>query len=513
MKSAKKYINKFLSGIIFFCMFFVETYAGDVSRINLSMNTDWAFFRGDIENGESITADYSSWIPFSIPHIMQLERKHCGGDVIYDGIGWYRRYFTLAPEYKDKNIRIAFEGVMTSCKVYLNGHEITENHGGYIGFIADITGMVNFDGNNVLAVRVSAEYDPLTPPGKPQSDLDFYYYSGIYRDVGMIISDKLYVTDPLEENEIAGGGVFVTYPEVSREKAKIHIKTHVRNRNNISRKGYLLTRLIDSDNKEIVCQRRPFSLKAGASIHLEQDLSVDNPSLWYPYRPCLYELRTEVVVDDKTVDKVTRQIGIRSIQYTTEDGFLINGEKLYMRGANRHQAYTYVGDAASNSMQEREVINMKQGGYNAVRAAHYPQDPAFLDACDKYGLLVVECIPGWQYFNNDTTFINRVYEVCRRMIRRDSNHTSVVLWETALNETRYPKEIAKMLYRIAHEEYPGDQMYTAGDYFGHTDLVDCYDVFYKQVARFPKDGNVMSNYAEDQVVIKPLLTREWGDGA
>lgn len=142
----------------------------------------------------------------------------------------------------------------------------------------------------------------------------------------MIISDKLYVTDPLEENEIAGGGVFVTYPEVSREKAKIHIKTHVRNRYNIPRKGYLLTRLIDSDNKEIVCQRHLFSLKAGASIHLEQDLSVDNPSLWYPYCPCLYELRTEVIVDDKTVDKVTRQIGIRSIQYTTEDGFLINGE-------------------------------------------------------------------------------------------------------------------------------------------------------------------------------------------
>ena len=140
---------------------------------------------------------------------MQLERKHCGGDVIYDGIGWYRRYFTLDPEYRDKNIRIAFEGVMTSCKVYLNGYEIIENHGGYIGFIADLTGKINFDGNNVLAVRVSAEYDPLTPPGKPQSDLDFYYYSGIYRDVEMIISDKLYVTDPLEENEIAGGGVFV----------------------------------------------------------------------------------------------------------------------------------------------------------------------------------------------------------------------------------------------------------------------------------------------------------------
>lgn len=517
MMSIKRDTCKHLCGLLFYWMVFmfsfVETYAGNAARISYSMNTDWAFFRGDIKGGESAVLADSLWIPVSVPHIMQLERKHCGGDVIYDGIGWYRRYFTISSAYKNKNIRVAFEGVMTSCKVYINGCETTENQGGYIGFVADITDKVNFDGNNVLAVRVSAEYDPLTPPGKPQEGLDFYYYSGIYRDVDLIISDKLHVTDPLEENEVAGGGVFVTYPEVTKERARVHVKTHVRNRYDMSRKGYLLTRLVDSNDREIVSKQIPFSLKAGTGIHLEQDLLIEKPSLWHPYNPCLYELKTEVRIDDKVVDEVSRKIGIRSIRYTTDDGFLINGEKLYMRGVNRHQAYPYVGDAASNSMQEREVIDMKQGGYNAVRAAHYPHDPAFLEACDKHGLLVIECIPGWQYFNTDTTFINRVYEVGSRMIRRDRNHASVVLWETALNETRYPKEIARKLYEIAHEEYPGDQMYTAGDYFGHTDLVDCYDVFYKQVSRFPKDGNVMSNYPEDQVVVKPLLTREWGDGA
>ena len=98
------------------------------------------------------------------------------------------------------------------------------------------------------------------------------------------------------------------------------------------------------------------------------------------------------------------------------------------------------------------------------------------------------------------------------MIRRDRNHPSVILWETALNESRYPAEIARNLYAIAHTEYPGDQMYTAGDYFGHADRVDCFDVFYKQVSRFPKDGDVMSNYPEDQIAVKPLFCREWGDG-
>ena len=121
-------------------------------------------------------------------------------------------------------------------------------------------------------------------------------------------------------------------------------------------------------------------------------------------------------------------IGIRSIRYSTEDGFFINGKPLYLVGANRHQAYPYVGDAASNSMQVREVIDMKRGGYNAVRAAHYPNDPAFLDACDRYGLLVVECIPGWQYFNDNPVFADRLESICRRMIRRDRNHPSIILW-------------------------------------------------------------------------------------
>lgn len=509
----KRNIGRWLSVIVLLCLTVWEGHADTLPRIHYSLNTDWCFFRGDMQGGESPGLDDSRWMPVSIPHCMQLEKKHCGGDIIYDGVGWYRRYFTLSPDYKDKSIRISFEGVMTSCRVYLNGRPVTLHHGGYTGFTADITGQVNFDGNNVLAVRVSAEYDSLTPPGKPQGKLDFYYYSGIYRDVELILSDKLYVTDPLAEDEVAGGGVFVTCPEVTKEKARIHVKTHIRNTYGTIREGRLRTRLLDSNRQEIVCREIPFSIEGNRAGSVEQDLEVAHPSLWHPYTPYLYELQTEIRIGDRIIDRVSRQVGIRSIRYTTEEGFFINGEKLYLRGANRHQAFPYVGDAASNSMQEREVIQMKKGGFNAVRAAHYPHDPAFLDACDKYGLLVVECIPGWQYFNSDTTFINRVYENGRAMIRRDRNHPSVILWETALNETRYPAEVAKALYKIAHEEYPGDQMYTAGDYFGHTDLVNDYDVFYKQVARFPKDGNVMSNYVEDQAVVKPLLTREWGDGA
>lgn len=478
----------------------------------LDMNTNWAFYRGDVEEGYKTDLDDSGWMPAVIPHIMQLETKHCGGNSIYDGIGWYRRYFKLPAEYKGKRIVVSFEGVMTNCDVYLNEEKITTHHGGYMGFVADLTDRINWDGNNILAVRVSAEYDPLTPPGKPQDKMDFYYYSGIYRDVSMVITDKVYITDPLQEDIIAGGGQFVTFPEVTKERAKTHLSTHIRNLTDEHKDLTVLSRLRDTTGHVVAQTETPVRLLNQSDETVEQDLIIDSPTLWHPYTPYLYTLQTQLLSGDRVLDETNKKIGIRTIRYTAEEGFFINGEKLYMRGANRHQAYANVGDAASNSMQARDVIDLKRGGYNAVRAAHYPADPAFLDACDQYGLLVVECIPGWQFYNPDSTFIRRLYDIGRQMIRRDRNHPSVVLWETALNESRYPVSLAKEIQELSHAEYPGDQMYTAGDYFGHADMEPYYDVFYKQVSRFPKDGDVMSNYPEDFISVKPLFTREWGDG-
>lgn len=486
--------------------------AKEPPRIELNMNNDWAFFRGDTGDGADPSASAEGWMPVVLPHVMQLERKHCGGDVIYDGVGWYRRYFVLPQSYRDKRIAVSFEGVMTSCELYVNGRKVAEHHGGYVGFTADITDFVDWQGTNMLALRVSAEYDPLTPPGKPQDRLDFYYYSGIYRDAKMVVTDKLHITDELEADRTAGGGIFVTFPEVSGERATVAVRTDLKNGHGQDRRGVLRTVLKDSRGRAVAEAETPFGVRGGQTCTLEQALTVENPSLWHPYHPDLYTLECRVEAGGREVDARTETVGIRTIRFDRDGGFFINGEHLYLVGANRHQAFPYVGDAASNSMQERDVIDMKRGGYNAVRAAHYPHDPAFLAACDKYGLLVVECIPGWQYFNDDPVFTERLCEAARGMIRRDRNHPSVILWETALNETYYPLEVVKSVYDIAHAEYPGDQMYTAGDYYGHEETEPYYDVFYKQVGRFPQDGNVMTNSLGDQVAVKPLLTREWGDG-
>lgn len=431
-----------------FSLFTFNLCRGNSSREIIGMNTEWAFFRGDVKNGACVDLDVSKWIPVNLPHIMQLEAKHCGGNSIYDGIGWYRRYFKIPARYKNKRIVVTFEGVMTNCEVYLNGEKITEHYGGYMGFVADLTGHINWNNTNVLAVRVSARHDAYTPPGKPQGSMDFYYYSGIYRDVRMVITDKIFVTDPSQENIVAGGGQFITYPQVSKEQAVVQIATHLRNQTDKITKLQLLSQLCDSTGKVVAKVITPITLEGQSALSIEQKLTIDNPALWHPYHPSLYTLNTQVLKRSKVVDETSRQIGIRTIRYTAQEGFFLNGEHLYIRGANRHQAFPYVGDAASNSMQVRDVINLKRGGYNAVRAAHYPSDPAFLDACDRYDLLVVECIPGWQFYNPDSIFIKRLYQVGRQMIRSDRNHPSVILWETALNESRYPVLLARKIQEL-----------------------------------------------------------------
>lgn len=499
--------------IVILCFFSSGLYCATSPRQVLNMNTDWAFFRGEVKDGADINLNTSTWIPVSLPHIMQLETKHCGGNSIYDGVGWYRRYFKMPIQSEGKRVVVNFEGVMTNCEVYLNGKKITEHHGGYMGFVVDLTNHINWKGTNVLAVRVSAQPDALTPPGKQQERMDFYYYSGIYRDVWMTITDKIFITDPLQEDIVAGGGQFVTCSQVSEKQAKVQVATHLRNLTEKDTKFRLLSQLCDSTGKVVAKSVSFVTLSRQSDLTVEQIFNVDSPLLWHPYHPSLYTLHTQVLKDKKVLDETSKQVGIRTIRYTAKEGFFINGQRLYMRGANRHQAFPNVGDAASNSMQERDVISLKRGGYNAVRAAHYPSDPAFLDACDRYGLLVVECIPGWQYYNPDSIFIKRLYQVGRQMIRRDRNHPSVVLWETALNESRYPVSLAREIQELAHAEYPGDQMYTAGDYLGHADMEPYYDVFYKQVKCYPKNGDVMSNILEDFIAIKPVFTREWGDGA
>ncbi|NLR67599.1 DUF4982 domain-containing protein [Chitinophaga varians] len=467
-------------------------------RLELDFNSNWAFCQQDVSNAAAADFNDASWEAVTIPHVMGITAKHNGGGRVYQGVGWYRRYFTIPADWAGRRLYLSFEGVQTDCEIYLNGEKLDEHHGGYMRFGTDISGKVRPGQSNVLAVRVSNTDNPQTPPGKKMSTLDFNYYGGIYRKVSLVITNQLYIPDETEAGKIAGGGIFTMSSNVSAKAADLLVNTQVMNSGQPSVATTLVSKLTDKSGRVVASSRQTVFLNGRKDTTFRQQLHITAPQLWHPDHPYLYQLESEVYNGKLLVDKRVTPTGIRTISFKA-DGFYINGEKLYLRGANRHQVYPYIGDAAPASLQYRDAWQLKKGGFNAVRAAHYPASPDFLHACDELGLLVIECQPGWQYYSEDSIFKARTFRDIREMIRRDRNHPSVFLWETSLNESPTPSTWMQEAVRIAHEEMPGDQMFTADDYNKRSR--DHYDVFYK----------VVNPDMTDPAPGKPSLTREWGD--
>lgn len=217
-------------------------------------------------------------------------------------------------------------------------------------------------------------------------------------------------------------------------------------------------------------------------------MTLESPRLWFPDAPNLYVLCTEIIENGKVLDREETRIGIRKLEMTREKGFVINGKPIRLVGSNRHMEYPYIGNALSDNAQYRDMHQIRSNGFNLVRLGHYPQDVSVLDACDELGLLVIEPIPGWQYFNKASLFTELTYRDVRHLIRRDRNHPSIVMWETTLNEAWPPKEWKNGAVKVAHEEYPGNQCFTSGDSYGYEGFDVCYNDWEEGFKRPNKTG-------------------------
>ena len=398
----------------------------------------------------------------------------------WQGICYYRKILNVSKKEIDKQLWLEFEGAMHLADVWVNGQHLIQHSGGYTPFVVDVTGMLHADRGNEILVRLDNRNNPLIPPGKPLETLDFCYYGGLYRDVNLIVKHPVHITHPIMANEVAGGGIFVTYPYVSKQEAEIKVKTQVSNKVGTQRHLTIRHTLYEwskkkGRGKKVALVESPLVLAAGTTQHHTQQFTVNNPKLWYPDSPALYVLRTEVMDGRKVTDCEDTRIGIRRIEMTREKGFVINDKPLKLEGSNRHQEYPYVGNAISDQAQYRDMYQIRDNGFNTVRLGHYPQDPSVLEACDELGLLVIEPIPGWQFFNKAQGFVDHTYKDIRDLIRRDRNHPSVIMWETTLNESWPPKSWKDQAVRIAHEEFPGDQCYTSGDTYGYDGFDVCYN--------------------------------------
>ncbi len=457
----------------------------------ISFNRDWRFFRGEDPAG-------AAWEPVTLPHTARIEALVTGepGSPTYQwqGLCWYEKRFVVGPETAGKKVYLLFDGAMNVADVWLDGEHLGRHLGGYLPFGFDLTGRLVPGYEHVLTVRLDNTDNPITGP-KPLHQLDFNLYHGIYRDVHLIVKDPLHITDPILADKTASGGVFVRYPEVTPEAALVWVQVHVRN-DDAGARRFVVEYVLEDEAGAVVAGATsdPVTLAPGQDTEVVRTLQVLGPALWSPRSPSRYTLRTRLVEHGAVVDEEVTRIGIRRIEISAE-GFRINGEKMFLRGTNRHQEYPYVGYAVPDAAQYRDARKIKEAGFDYIRLSHYPHDPSFMEACDELGLVVMNCIPGWQYFNrDDPRFAEIQYENCRRLIRRDRNHPCVILWEVSLNETWMPPEFVAKTQAIAHEEYPGDQMYTCG-------WTDGYDVFIQ--AR--QHGGCV------EVTDRPCVVSEYGD--
>ncbi len=485
-------------------------------------NPGWRFHKGDVAGAEALNFDDSAWQVVSTPHTVELEPAEASGGRNYQGIAWYRKHFVVPAAMQGQLVTVYFEAIMGKQEVFLNGKLVRKHAGGYLPFSVNLTDYGIKAGDKcVLAVMTDNSNDKNYPPGKPQYTLDFAYHGGIYRDVWLIGKSDVSITDALEANKVAGGGVFVHFDQISEKKAQVFVDTEVKNSGTARRVVTVETTLTDASGKKVKQTSSRVMLNAGESVTVKQKMQVSNPHLWSPDSPYLYRVESRVAEGKLALDGGVTRVGIRKAEFKDKAGFWLNGKPFgQLVGANRHQDFAYVGNALPNSQQWRDAKRLRDAGCRIVRVAHYPQDPSFMDACDELGIFVIVATPGWQYWNKDPEFARLVHENTRMMIRRDRNHASVLMWEPILNETRYPLDFALEALQITKDEYPYPGRPVAAADVHSEGVKEHYDVVYgwpgddvKGVARqciFTREfgENVDDWYAHNN---NNRASRSWGE--
>ncbi len=504
-------MNKILTILFTFCISLITSSAQSVAglfplegsgRVIYDFNDGWHFLLGDAKGAEAVDYDDSAWDVVSTPHTARLEPSEVSGCRNYQGICWYRKQFIVPSDLQGKEITIHFEAIMGKQEIYVNGRLVKQYLGGYLPVTIDLSKEGVKAGDKCLvAVKADNSDDKSYPPGKKQTQLDFAYHGGMYRDVWLIGKSHTHITDAIERGQVAGGGVFLHYNDISEKSAGISADVEVEGNGTVS----VIARIKDAEGRVVKTKTITKTItktKTKTSLFTFH-FSLNSPHLWSPEDPYLYQVEIMVMQGKTCVDGGMLRAGIRKAEFRGRDGFWLNGKPYHqLIGGNRHQDFAYVGNALPNSQQWRDAKRLKDAGMTIIRAAHYPQDPSFMDACDELGLFVIVPTPGWQYWNKDPQWGEMVHQNTRDIIRRDRNHPCVLMWEPILNETRYPEDFALKAWQITREEYPYEGRPVAAADLNSAGVKEHYDVLYDWADNIGK-GTLDTD--------KCIFTREWGE--
>ena len=503
-------------------------------RVIYDFNEGWRFLPADAEGAGAVDFDDSSWQVVCAPHTVQLVPAEASGGRNYQGPCWYRKHFTVPSDMTGKQVVVHFEAIMGKQQVYVNGRLVKEHLGGYLPITIDLSSEgVKAGDSCLIAVRADNSDDKNYPPGKKQSQLEFAYHGGMYRDVWLIGRPPVYITDPLERGQVAGGGVFLHYDNISEKSADIYIDVEGRSLTPTDHtqidppptsplgRGVVTTEVVatikDAEGKVVKTLKQKLTMREGEYKTAHLSTTIKNPHLWSPEDPYLYNVELKLTTPlpeggagggsvgsaGSVSDGGIVRMGIRKAEFRGKDGFWLNGKPYHqLVGGNRHQDFAYVGNALPNSQQWRDALRLKEAGMDIIRAAHYPQDPSFMDACDELGLFVIVPTPGWQYWNKAPEWGEMVHQNTRDIIRRDRNHPSVLMWEPILNETRYPEDFALKALQITRDEFPFPGRPVAAADLNSAGVKGNYDVLYDW-------ADNIQNAPTDLPAC--IFTREWGE--
>ena len=414
--------------ILLAALLLVFTSAVGQPRRVTNMDAGWRFHQGDVMGAEAATYDDMDWRKLDVPHDWSIEgdnlRENPGGGSIGffpTGMGWYRKTFDVKAFDKNKRYSIEFDGIYMLSTVWLNGHELGTWPYGYSSFSYDLTPYLRAKGN-VLAVRVD---------NSRHGNSRWYTGSGIYRHVRLVETARTH---------FAKWGVFNSTMHLTEKKAAIRVKSELENDDNRDKQLTLSHTIIDADGNIVARAEQRVGIAAGSRGTDEQTINVPDPVLWNLDNPYLYTLRSTLTEGKRLVDEVDNVLGIRTIEYPLDKGFLLNGQQVKMKGVNLHHDGGAVGAAVPERVWERRLEILKSGGCNAIRTAHNPPAPEFLDLCDRMGLLVMdEAFDQWINGKNKEDYHLYFREWHERdltaMVARDRNHPSVVMWSIG-NEIR-----------------------------------------------------------------------------
>ena len=414
--------------ILLAALLLVFTSAVGQPRRVTNMDAGWRFHQGDVMGAEAATYDDMDWRKLDLPHDWSIEgdnlRENPGGGSIGffpTGMGWYRKTFDVKAFDKNKLYSIEFDGIYMLSTVWLNGHELGTWPYGYSSFSYDLTPYLRAKGN-VLAVRVD---------NSRHGNSRWYTGSGIYRHVRLVETARTH---------FAKWGVFNSTMHLTEKEAAIRVKSELENDDNRDKQLTLSHTIIDADGNIVARAEQRVGIAAGSRGTDEQTINVPDPVLWNLDNPYLYTLRSTLTEGKRLVDEVDNVLGIRTIEYPLDKGFLLNGQQVKMKGVNLHHDGGAVGAAVPERVWERRLEILKSGGCNAIRTAHNPPAPEFLDLCDRMGLLVMdEAFDQWINGKNKEDYHLYFREWHERdltaMVARDRNHPSVVMWSIG-NEIR-----------------------------------------------------------------------------